>query len=71
MTDNTKRPLLPTGRGMAGIATAFDNVFRCVNEGTISLADAQEYVALLKARQDMVDARDLEDRLTALEGDAP
>jgi hypothetical protein len=56
--------------GMAGIAAAFDNVFRCVNDGTISLREAQDYVALLKARQDMLDARDLEDRLTALEGDA-
>jgi hypothetical protein len=66
MTDNTK-PLLPTRRGIPATAESFDGIFQAVNEGRISLHDARDYIDLLRARHDILEAADIDRRIAALE----
>jgi hypothetical protein len=69
MTDKTKggRPFLPVGRGIDRISEAFDEVFSCVNAGTISVQEALTYVTLLKKRHELVEAVHITERLDKLE----
>jgi hypothetical protein len=46
MTDQKTRRLLPTARGIAATAGAFDGIFAAVNEGRITLSEARDYIDL-------------------------
>jgi hypothetical protein len=71
MIDKTKggRPFLPVGRGIDRISEAFDEVFSCVNAGTISVQEALTYVTLLEKRYELTEAVQIEKRIRALEAD--
>jgi hypothetical protein len=47
-----------------------DQVFRAVNDGLISAAEALDYVALLEKQAAVLEQRDISKRLDALEQEA-
>jgi hypothetical protein len=58
---------LPVGLGIDGIAAAFDQIIAAVNEGVITAAEALDYAALLEKQAAMLERKDVEKRLEALE----
>jgi hypothetical protein len=62
---------LPVGLGVDGICAAFDKLMQAVNDGVLSAAEAQDYVALLKAQHEMLETADINKRLAALERGEP
>jgi hypothetical protein len=58
---------LPVGLGIAGIAAAMDRIIAAVNAGTISPDEGLTCAALLEKQAAMLEARDVERRLAALE----
>jgi hypothetical protein len=61
------KPLLPTRRGIAATAESFDGIFQAVNEQRITLSEARDYIDLLRARHDILEAADIDRRIAALE----
>ncbi len=58
---------LPVGLGIDGIAAAFDRIIAAVNDGVITAAEALDYAALLEKQATMLERKDIEKRLEALE----
>ncbi len=58
---------LPVGLGIDGIAAAFDRIIAAVNDGVITAAEALDYAALLEKQAAMLERKDVEKRLEALE----
>jgi hypothetical protein len=48
---------------------AIDRVIGAVDSGDISAAEAKDFIDVIKARSELIEARDLEARLAALEQD--
>jgi hypothetical protein len=69
MTDTPHRPLLPSRRGIAATAESFDGIFEAVNQGQITLSEARDYIDLLRARHDILEAAEIDRRIAALERD--
>jgi hypothetical protein len=51
-------------------ATAMDRIIAAIDSGDISAAEGKDFVDIVKARAELIEARDLESRLDALEKDA-
>jgi hypothetical protein len=49
------------------IAGAFDGVFQAVNDGVISVAEARDYIDLLRAKHEICEAAEVDRRIAALE----
>jgi hypothetical protein len=61
---------LPVGLGIDGIAAAFDRIIAAVNAGAITPDEALACAALLEKQAAMLERKDVEARLAALEREA-
>jgi hypothetical protein len=55
--------------GFEGTASPFDGVFQAVNDGVISVAEARDFIDLLRAKHEICEAASIDQRLRALEAD--